>query len=305
MARKERKVAPGYAGFKFDTSRDVTLEEDLMRRDLTINAIAQTPDGKIIDPYHGKEDLDRKLLRHVSDAFVEDPVRILRVARFAARFHELRFETAPETKVLMKKMVESGEINSLVAERVWKELERALSEKHPECFFAVLDECAALPALFPNFKLDDPGIKALKCAVQTNLDVQERFAVLLHETTVDEINTLCNRYRVPVDYRELALLVVKYIKTYEDARILNPEQLVKFLQAVDAYRREVRFEKFLKACKICAIHDSNDFLLTCLQESKRIDAKTIATELQGKEIAERITQERIKKVEELIRKLKV
>src|SRR3990167_6080610 len=166
LARMERKINPGYKGFTFDTSKDVTLEEDLSRRDLTINAMAETPEGELVDPFHGKKDLEQKILRHVSPAFAEDPVRILRVGRFLARYAHLGFHIAPETITLMRHMVKVGEVNALVAERVWKELERALGEKNPEKFFEALANCEALAILFPDLPIDSIGIKALVKATQ-------------------------------------------------------------------------------------------------------------------------------------------
>src|SRR5215831_4758529 len=150
LARLERKVAPGYRGFATEFSPDVTLEDDLRRRDLTINAMAEDAGGQIVDPYGGRRDLDAHLLRHVSDAFVEDPVRILRVARFAARFAGLGFRVADETRALMRRIVDAGEAHTLVPERVWQETERALREAHPEVFFETLRACGALAVIFPE-----------------------------------------------------------------------------------------------------------------------------------------------------------
>src|SRR5688572_23904379 len=152
LARVERKVAPGYRGFTTEFSPDVTLEDDLRRRDLTINAMAEAPTGEVIDPYGGRRDLDARVLRHVSEAFVEDPVRILRVARFAARYADRGFSVAQETRELMARMVASGEVDALVAERVWKETERALAEPRPEVFFEVLRDCGALARIFPEIE---------------------------------------------------------------------------------------------------------------------------------------------------------
>ncbi len=187
LARKERKTAPGYTGFNFDTSATVTLEEDLKRRDLTINAMAQTPQGFLIDPYRGEQDLKHKILRHVSDAFVEDPVRILRVARFAARFAHLDFTVAPETMDCMKKMVACGEVNALVPDRVWKELERALAEMSPAFFFKILAECGALPVLFQQLDVSSESLSALQRAAASKLDLDMRFAILCHTSTRDEL----------------------------------------------------------------------------------------------------------------------
>ncbi|MBV8802084.1 MAG: multifunctional CCA tRNA nucleotidyl transferase/2'3'-cyclic phosphodiesterase/2'nucleotidase/phosphatase, partial [Gammaproteobacteria bacterium] len=198
LARIERKIGRGYTGFTFDTSPTVTLEEDLLRRDLTINAIAETPEGEIIDPYHGREDLAKKILRHVSSAFAEDPVRILRVGRFAARFN---FPVAEETINLMKQMVAAGEVDALVPERVWKELERALTEKYPFQFFAVLEKCEALEILFPHISIDNPGILALKQDIHLPTNSQVRLAILLHALSIEDINTFCDRYRIRNSHR--------------------------------------------------------------------------------------------------------
>ena len=175
----ERKVLPGYKGFIFDTSPEVTLESDLIRRDLTINAMAEDENGKLYDFYHGQKDLQQKILRHVSPAFKEDPVRILRVGRFLARYHHLGFHVASETTVLMRDMVNAGEVDALVAERVWKELERALAEKSPEKFFEVLAECSALSRLFPDLDLHGPALKALHEAAIFSQDAVIRFAALM------------------------------------------------------------------------------------------------------------------------------
>lgn len=239
LARTERKTGRGYTAFDFNASPDVTLEEDLMRRDLTINAMAQSVEGELIDPYHGKDDLQQKLLRHVSPAFIEDPVRILRVARFAARFGD--FRVAAETNQLMQQMVENGEVNALVAERVWKELERALGEDYPQRFFEVLDACGALRVLFPDIKKFDVLINENKNSVM------ERFALLLQNVPEDNIKLLCDRYRVPKDYREFALLVARYQNKACETR-LSAEEIVDLLQHLDAFRREERFKKFLNVC---------------------------------------------------------
>ena len=212
LARMERKVKPGYQGFTFDTSPDVSLEEDLIRRDLTVNAMAEGEDGKLTDPYGGKKDLDAKVLRHVSPAFAEDPVRILRVGRFFARYAQLGFTIAPETIALMKQMVQAGEVNALVAERVWKELERALGEKNPEKFFEALAICDALPILFPGIQINSDGMKALTAAAILSDKSVIRFAALLHALpdAKQTISSLCDRYRVPNSFRELALLTATH-----------------------------------------------------------------------------------------------
>ncbi len=296
LARTERKVGRGYTGFSFDTSATVTLQEDLIRRDLTINAIAQAEDGELIDPYHGEDDLKKRLLRHVSDAFIEDPVRILRVARFAARFAELGFKVAPETNELMRKMVASGEVDALVAERVWKEWERALSEKNPEQFFQVLKDCNALPILFPFINT----MTALMAATHLTTDTEIRFAALLHNLTLENVQAMCERYRVPADYRDLAVLTVKHHQAYAELHTLTAEQITDLLQALDAYRRESRFEKFLLVCQaIWPTVRSADFLRQCFHAAKAVNVQEFAKGLKGPAIAERLRNERIQQIAKL------
>jgi tRNA nucleotidyltransferase (CCA-adding enzyme) len=284
LARTERKVGPGYKGFTVYAAPDVTLEDDLRRRDLTVNAMALAADGSLIDPFGGTADLKQRLLRHVSPAFSEDPVRILRVARFAARFAPLGFVVADDTQALMRAMVEAGEADALVPERVWTELVRALGEQRPSRFFEVLRDCGALRRLFPE--LDnlfgvpqapqhhpeiDTGVHALQVvdrAAQLSSDARVRFAALLHDlgkgtTPPDQwphhigheerglalIEALCQRLRAPNDYRELALLTGKYHGVMLRAEELRPATLLDTLQALDAFRRPERFEQFLLACE--------------------------------------------------------
>ncbi|HLB57676.1 MAG TPA: multifunctional CCA tRNA nucleotidyl transferase/2'3'-cyclic phosphodiesterase/2'nucleotidase/phosphatase [Gammaproteobacteria bacterium] len=294
LARKERKSGCGYTGFTFDASPTVSLEEDLLRRDLTINAMAQTPDGVLIDPYHGKDDLSKKILRHVSPAFVEDPVRILRVARFAARFG---FDIAPETKALMQTMVVSGEINTLVAERVWKELERALVEKQPENFFEVLADCNALAVLFPSIKLGGAGVRVLSMISKKSSDVEIRFAALLHEMPSMTITELCARYRVPTHCRELALLVANYLSLYQRAEKLNATELLDLFLALDAFRREERFKIFLLVCEACTPSSTSAFLIKNYEIAKKVEVQSVLDEgATGKAITERLNQKRIEAI---------
>lgn len=247
LARTERKIKPGYTGFQFDTSLNVTLEEDLQRRDLTINAMAETEEGQLIDPFQGKKDLDNKILRHVSQAFVEDPVRILRVARFAARFPD--FQVAPETNELMKKMVVSGEVDALVPERVWKELERALKEKSPERFFQVLAACDALSKLFPVFS----NLQGLERAASLSTDPEVRFASLFKNVEEASVRQLCERYRIPNNYKELALLVSRYRHSFQKINYSTldynqAEEIIDLLKSIDAFRRPDRAKKFILIC---------------------------------------------------------
>ena len=284
LARTERKTAKGYHGFDFYTDPAITLEEDLCRRDLTINAIAENDQGKICDPYHGVEDIHNRILRHVSPAFAEDPVRILRVARFAARFAYLGFAVAPETRQLMQDMVDNGEVDALVAERVWQELERALAEQQPEVFFQVLRDCGALQRLFPEidslFGIPQPekwhpeidcGIHTmmvLQQAAKLTNDIAVRFAALVHDlgkgiTPTDElpshkqheargiplVKAFCERLKVPKQIKELALLVTEYHLHFHKIGEMKNTTIVKFFTNIDAYRRPERFQQFLLACE--------------------------------------------------------
>lgn len=286
LARTERKVSKGYTGFTFYASPEVTLEQDLQRRDLTINAMAQTVDGKIIDPFNGQQDLQDRLLRHVSPAFVEDPVRILRIARFAARFGEFRI--APETMQLMKEMVQNGEVDALVAERIWQELQRALSEPQSRRFFIVLQECGALRVIFPEidalFGVPNPAehhpevdsgihtMLALQAAARLTPDAKVRFAVLLHdigkiktpvgllpkhyghgEVGVPIVKHLCKRLNAPNEYRDLAVLVCRYHAICHRALELRADTILGLLKTLDPFRRPQRFEEFLLACQADAL----------------------------------------------------
>lgn len=284
LARTERKVAAGYHGFTTHHAPDVTLEEDLLRRDLTINAMAQAADGTLVDPYGGQADLAAKWLRHVSPAFSEDPLRILRVARFAARYAPLGFRVAPETLQLMRDMVQSGEVASLVPERVWQETVRALAEPSPRTYLEVLRECGALRVLVPE--LDclwgvpqnaeyhpevDTGAHLLLCldaAAAMGSNARVRFAVLLHDlgkgTTppaewprhvaheargVPLVRAVCDRWRVPTDYRELAELACREHLRVHRAVELRADTTVDLLESCDAFRRRERFAELLEACE--------------------------------------------------------
>jgi tRNA nucleotidyltransferase (CCA-adding enzyme) len=301
LARVERKVSRGYTGFNFDASPQVTLEQDLLRRDLTINAIAQCASGILVDPYHGKADLDKKILRHVSPAFVEDPVRILRVGRFAARFADLGFIVAPETVALMQEMVKSGEVDALVAERVWKELERAIQEKTPAEFFHVLSQCDALPILFPTLK--ENNIKALSQAAALSADAEVRFSALLYDLSPQQIRDLCDRYRVPSSYRELALLVASHYPDYMNADQLNASQWLALLQAADAFRREPRFQKFLDVCEAVATASAKrERVMAIYQSAKQADIKKLMESgATGKDIADLLGKQRIDLIEKFLK----
>lgn len=281
LARTERKVAPGYAGFTFHSSPDVTLEQDLQRRDLTINAIAQAEDGSLIDPYGGQADLRAKVFRHVSNAFSEDPVRILRVARFAARFAE--FTVATQTMALMQSMVAAGEVDALVPERVWQELSRGLMQNKPSRMFNVLSESGALARIAPEFQSNTnpraamPGpehtgatmsgqhwLDTLDQAAGLSVSLSVRFAIwaqaipktsnavasAITPNSIDALTTLCQRLRVPSECRTLATLAFNESKAIADAHDAKPEELLSLLSQADAFRRPERFDELLQVVRL-------------------------------------------------------
>ncbi len=284
LARRERKVAPGYRGFSVEFGPEVTLEEDLGRRDLTINAMARAADGTLVDPFGGRADLDGRLLRHVSPAFAEDPVRVLRVARFAARLEPLGFRVAPGTLALMRSMVERGEVDALVAERVWQETRKALREARASAFFRVLRECGALARVYPEidalFGVPQPpewhpeidtGVHTLMVldqAVRLSEDPRTRLAALLHdlgkgatppaewprhrgheERGARLIEALAERLRLPREYRDLALLVARHHGVIHRAAELKATTVLELLERADAFRRPERFAEALLACE--------------------------------------------------------
>jgi tRNA nucleotidyltransferase (CCA-adding enzyme) len=252
LARLERKTAPGYRGFVTEFSPEVTLEQDLQRRDLTINAMARatTPasdagSGELIDPYGGRADLERRQLRHVSPAFAEDPVRVLRVARFAARFASLGFEVAAETRALMQAMAANGEVGALVPERVWREMERAMGEPTPEAFLDTLDGCGALPIVLPELRWESEDRDALRAAARLANDASVRFAALVAGSGLSEIESLCKRLRTPARFSELALLCARLRQRLAGASALDAADLLDLLDEADALRRPERFERLL------------------------------------------------------------
>jgi tRNA nucleotidyltransferase (CCA-adding enzyme) len=254
LARTERKTSRGYKGFSFRSAPDVTLEEDLARRDLTINAIAQDEAGRIIDPFGGAADLKKGVLRHVSPAFVEDPVRILRVARFAARFG---FSVAPETAALMREMVAKGEVDALVPERVWQELAKGLMETSPRRMFEALAESGALTRVLPEWaELDSArALAALAIAAERRLLLPVRYAALFAGSAATIAAQAALRLRAPAECRELAVLAAENSAQLRDARVLDAGALVDLLQRVDAFRRPERFAALVDAseCDACAI----------------------------------------------------
>lgn len=295
LARTERKMGRGYTGFQFNADPSITLIEDLKRRDLTINAMAKTEEGTLIDPYGGQEDLKNHILRHVSEAFIEDPVRILRIARFAAR---LNFKIADETLALMKTMVESGEIDALVPERVWKEFERALKEPYPEHFFATLAACGALAKLFPEMDYPGAGMTALKKSKFISSNGIVRFAALLHPLTNTKLTQFAQKYRIPRDYVELAQIVSITKTSYGIIFTLTPDAILDFFIKTDAFRREKRFLDILCALEACQDESFTPFWLDCYEFVKSLPIHSLITGLPKNQIANQIENARIKLIKE-------
>jgi len=347
LARTERNTAPGYKGFEVHASPEVTLEEDLIRRDLTINAIAQDEAGNIVDPYNGQKDLKLKLLRHVSGAFSEDPVRILRVARFAARYAHLGFTVADETLQLMQKMVEDGEADALVAERVWQEFNKALNERNPEVFIQTLRDCHALKIILPEidnlFGVPQPvehhpeidtGIHTLMVLQQASLLTQEpatRFAALCHDLGkaltpkdkwpshhgheaqgVKPIKELCNRLRIPNNFRELACITAEFHLHVHRAFEIKKSTLLKTIEKMDGIRKPDRYEQLLIACTADLRgrpgyeehpYPQANYYREALQIIKSVDIQPLKEMgLQGKEMANAIHTARLSALNNLLEK---
>lgn len=308
LARTERKTAKGYKGFSVYADPKVTLEEDLARRDFTINAIAQAEDGSLIDPFHGQNDIQKKTLRHVTEAFSEDPVRILRAGRFLARFTD--FNVAPETLALMRSMVAAGEVDALVPERVWQEIAKGLMEKQPSRMFEMLRDCGALQVILPELERlwgvpqtatyhpeVDTGIHVMMVidyAARQDYSLPVRFAALTHDLgkgttpadvlprhighelrSVDLIREVVARLRVPNDCKDLALVVAKFHGKLHAARQMKASTLLQFLEELDAFRQRGRFEDFLLACEC----DSRGRL--GLENCPLDDAKHLSAALQA------------------------
>ncbi|UVL99212.1 multifunctional CCA addition/repair protein [Pseudomonas atacamensis] len=339
LARTERKSSRGYGGFTFYASPEVTLEEDLIRRDLTINAMAEDDQLNLTDPYHGQRDLEARILRHVSPAFAEDPLRVLRVARFAARYAGLGFTVADETMDLMRQLSESGELQALTAERSWKEISRALMEDHPQVFIQVLRDCGALKELMPEvdalFGVPQPethhpeidtGLHTLSVLKQSSLHKQPltvRWACLLHDlgkgltpeeewprhiahehTGLKLIKAVNERFKVPKDCQELALLVGQYHTHGHRALELKASTLLELLQSFDIYRRPQRFEEFIAACEMDArgrkgleqrSYPQADYLRGAAKAAREVAVQPLLEQgFKGPELGEALKRERLK-----------
>ncbi|EGR4450887.1 multifunctional CCA addition/repair protein [Vibrio cholerae] len=344
LARTERKTGVGYTGFACHYAPDVTLEEDLLRRDLTINAMAQDNSGQLIDPYGGQRDLAAKVLRHVSPAFVEDPLRVLRVARFAAKLHHLGFTVAEETMQLMAKIAQSGELQHLTAERVWQEWHKSLSTHHPEVFLQVLRDCGALAVVLPEidrlFGVPQPekwhpeidtGIHTLmvaKQAAQLSDSLLVRFAAQVHDlgkgvtppsewprhklhchTGLNIIESLCERIRVPNEFRDLALAVCAQHSNIHRADELKPTTKLKVLGLLDVWRKPERLEQVLLCCEAdhrgrlgleSEPYPQREIFLRAYQAALGVAVQAvIADGFQGKQIKEELDKRRVSAIEDL------
>lgn len=324
LARTERKTGPGYKGFEVHADAGVTLEEDLRRRDLTINAMALDEDGALVDPFNGRADLDQGLLRHVSPAFAEDPVRILRVARLAARYARWGFRVAHATQALMRSMVQAGEVDALVPERVWAETDKALAEPNPERFFQVLRSCGALAKVFPELAAacgpaatahqagkDDttPALRALQTAVRLSAARPVRFAALVYGLGTPALEALCQRLRLPVEFSGLALTAARFCPA---CGALPPARhtaelaaaLLDMLQGADAFRRPERFAQFLLVCEAGARAPTDtgpyrpaELLQRALRACRGIDNAAIAAGgVRGADFAAALRQQRLQAI---------
>lgn len=338
LARTERKTGPGYKGFSCYAAPDVSLEDDLKRRDLTINAIAQTSRGDLFDPFQGQKDIENKLLRHVSPAFSEDPVRILRVARFMARFAPLGFRVAKETMELMKAMVSVGEVQALVTERVWQEFSRALIEPAPQAFIKTLYDCGALAILFPELQElytkyqhiteqrtrgQHSFLSVLEKAVALTDDPEVRFAAILcdfgkgiakEETHagVQKIQALCQRYRIPSAYKSLAVTAASYHLLCHRALELDAQSLYILLEKTDAFRQSSCLDQFLLVCEADfqaysglanSIYFQKDRVLSAFAAAKKVSATKInKSGINGSALGKKLVEHRIKAISEFLQK---
>lgn len=308
LARTERKAGRGYHGFSVYSAPDVTLEDDLRRRDLTINAMAKSEGGMLIDPFHGRADLESRQLRHVSDAFAEDPLRILRTARFAARLAPMGFKVAGETMALMKQMVAEDEVSHLVAERVWQEIQRALHENEPGTFFEVLHDCQALAVLIPELTHDGAlagALAALRCANEHSDDTDTRFAALLSPLPEAQTTARAAALKAPTDCQDLARLTTRLCRSLEQAPpTLAEERLLGMLDETDAWRRPERFQRLLQALS-CALGQEHQHTVRLLRDSEQaaagVEARALLAQgFKGKALGEAIRQERLQRIARLI-----
>lgn len=326
LARTERKIKPGYHGFDFNTSKNVTLLEDLKRRDLTINAMAIDSNDNLIDPYNGLDDINHKKLRHVSKAFDEDPVRVLRTAKFAARFHQLDFSVHADTQKIMKSISDNGELDHLVSDRVWKEMEQALSGNDPHVFFSTLQNCGALIRLFPEFYINKDakikhGFSALKKIANHTFDPAVNFSIFIYDierakTSDDDemqinfqktLDSLKKRLPIPRRFSEVSSIFMKYKNILDQAESLEAKSILEILEDSDAFRRTERFNTVLDAYSILDNDKKNQnmfkkiakIIVVCNNVQTK---KIINDETNPIKIREKISQERIRLISREINK---
>ena len=322
LARTERKTGSGYHGFSFYASPDVTLEQDLSRRDLTINAMAKSKEGELIDPFHGAADLKAKVFRHVSAAFQEDPVRVLRLARFAARWPD--FKVASETLSLAQAMVEHKEIEALVAERVWTEFAKGLMSTQPSRLFEVLMDCNAFGVLMPDLlelevspMAKQDFFESLNVAAHRSCSLEIRFALCLYPYTPKHLSTtqakgLCESLKVPASCKELALLVLDLAKTLQNTETLNAQKTLSLIETLDGFRRPERLQEGFEACAIAAQNTQDDSSSKHLPNLKKalehalalnpqeLSASALSRGLKGTEIGQFIHLERLRAIDTLL-----
>ncbi|KPQ03164.1 tRNA nucleotidyltransferase [Marinobacter sp. HL-58] len=303
LARTERKQGRGYHGFAVYSAPDVTLEDDLRRRDLTINAMAKTTDGELVDPFGGSKDIQARSLRHVSEAFAEDPLRILRTARFAARLHPLGFTVAETTMSLMRKMVNEGEVEHLVPERVWQEIQRALHENEPGIFFQILRDCGALATIIPELEQDDAfaaAMSALRCTHINKGTTSIRFAALMCPLTPAAARQRAAELKAPNDCQNLARLTTSLIPTIRSMPCHQADALLAVLDEADVWRREDRFTELLQVLS-CALPDTEQHKLGWLESAQQAATGVQPRELmaqgyQGKDLGRAIQNERLRRI---------
>ncbi len=301
LARTERKSGPGYTGFECYASPDVTLEDDLIRRDLTINAMAEDNDGVIIDPHGGQEDLASRVLRHVSDAFIEDPLRVLRIARFHARYAQLGFYIAEETMQLMQRISAGDELLALPAERIWKELQRALGEQTPQQFFISLQQANALQKLMPALSTLTEDQFAIVEKAPDDKTALIGFALLCSHLDADNTEQLCQQIKAPKDYKELALLIASYQQLCQQP-LATAEDILTLIGQLDPFRRPERFEDFLLCCELkFSSNRTTQQLRDAFAACKNINAAELAQQgLKGKAIAQALYQQRLYAIKHLL-----
>lgn len=305
LARTERKQGQGYHGFTVYSAPDVTLEQDLLRRDLTINAMAETEDGELVDPFNGHTDLHSRILRHVSPAFAEDPLRILRTARFAARFEPLGFRVSEETLALMRDMVQQGELDHLVPERVWQEVQRALNEQAPWVFWEVLEQVGALPSLFPELASPEtlpPAIRALNCIHNRDGTTAQRFATMLFPLQEAQAINRAGAMKAPNECRDLAGLVCRFHQRLRqpDTGNMAAEDWLSLLEGADVWRRPERFDALLEVL-YCTLGDDRSQLLKQLRamadSTRSISPRELMAQgFEGRELGQAIHRERLARI---------